>query len=137
MTIQPFVTETQPFRVDDDLIRMALKNFVVDRDERNGETFGQFLIREAAFGSPFALSTYCSRTPLGPAAPRARLATRLHDFTTNRHESYGLVALRRVAQQEDCSSLLGRTAHEIFHAMPWPSKAPQWSVTRQHTGKGE
>ena len=36
--------------------------------------------------SPLAPSTYCSSTPRGLAAPHARLATRLHDFATNRHE---------------------------------------------------
>jgi hypothetical protein len=32
------------------LLGRFLQNLVVDSDERNGETFGQFLIREAAFG---------------------------------------------------------------------------------------
>jgi len=37
-------------------------------------------------GSPLAPSTYCSSTPRGLAAPHTRLATRLRDFATNRHE---------------------------------------------------
>jgi len=37
-------------------------------------------------GSQFAPSTYCTSTPQGLTAPRARLATRLSDFATNRHE---------------------------------------------------
>jgi len=37
-------------------------------------------------GSPLAPSTYCSSTPRSLTAPRARLATRLRDFATNRHE---------------------------------------------------
>jgi len=37
-------------------------------------------------GSPLSPSTYCSSTPRSFAAPRARLATRLRDFETNRHE---------------------------------------------------
>ena len=37
-------------------------------------------------GSPFAPSTYCSSMPRALTAPRARLATRLRDFATNRHE---------------------------------------------------
>ena len=49
MTSQSLVTEAQPLGGDDDLIRTALKNFVLNSDERHGETFRQFLIREAAF----------------------------------------------------------------------------------------
>ena len=41
-------------------------------------------------GSPLASSTYCTSTHRGLTAPRARLATRLRDFATNRHESCGL-----------------------------------------------
>jgi len=37
-------------------------------------------------GSPFGPSTYCTSTPQILGAPRARLATRLRDFATNRHE---------------------------------------------------
>ena len=37
-------------------------------------------------GSPLAPSTYCSRTPRCLTAPHARLATRLPDWATNRHE---------------------------------------------------
>ena len=37
-------------------------------------------------GSPKAPSTYCANTPRGLATPHARLATRLRDFATNRHE---------------------------------------------------
>jgi hypothetical protein len=50
MTSETLVADTQPFRGDNDLIGAALKNFVVNSDERHGETFRQFLIREAAFG---------------------------------------------------------------------------------------
>ncbi len=45
-------------------------------------------------GSPFGPSTYCTSTHRGLRAPRAGLATRLRDFATNRHESYGLWSLR-------------------------------------------
>ena len=41
-------------------------------------------------GSPLAPSPYCTSTPRILTAPRAGLATRLSDFTTNRHEYYGL-----------------------------------------------
>jgi hypothetical protein len=44
------VPEANPFGVDNNLLRKALKKFVVDRDERNGETFGQFLIGQPALG---------------------------------------------------------------------------------------
>ena len=37
-------------------------------------------------GSPFAPLTYCTSMSRGLTAPRARLATRLRDFATNRHE---------------------------------------------------
>jgi cellulose synthase (UDP-forming) len=37
-------------------------------------------------GSPFAPSAYCSSMPRALTAPRTRLATRLRDFATNRHE---------------------------------------------------
>ncbi|MEK7352646.1 MAG: hypothetical protein AAB177_17365, partial [Nitrospirota bacterium] len=37
-------------------------------------------------GSPLGPSTYCTSTRRGLAAPHARLATRLRDFATNRHE---------------------------------------------------
>ena len=37
-------------------------------------------------GSPLGRSTSCSRMPPFLPAPRARLAGRLHDFVTNRHE---------------------------------------------------
>ncbi len=37
-------------------------------------------------GSPLSPSTYCSSTSRSFAAPRARLASRLRDFATNRHE---------------------------------------------------
>jgi len=37
-------------------------------------------------GSPLGPSTYCTSTPQVLRAPRARLATRLHDFATKRHE---------------------------------------------------
>src|SRR5438128_8254787 len=50
MTSEALVPKTKPFWVDDELLGRFLKNLVVDRDERNGETFGQFLIGEAAFG---------------------------------------------------------------------------------------
>ena len=50
MTSQPLMTHTQPFRRDDDLIGLGLQNFVVDRNERHGKTFGEFRIGEAAFG---------------------------------------------------------------------------------------
>jgi hypothetical protein len=32
------------------LLGRFLQKLIVDRDERNGETLGQFLVREAAFG---------------------------------------------------------------------------------------
>ena len=44
MTSETLVSDTKPFRGDNDLIRTVLKNFVVDRDERNSETVGQFLL---------------------------------------------------------------------------------------------
>ena len=50
MTGQPLVAEAEPFRGDHDLFWAALKNIVVDGDERNGEPFGDFLIGETAFG---------------------------------------------------------------------------------------
>ena len=37
-------------------------------------------------GSPLSPSTYCSSTSRSFAAPRARLAARLRNFATNRHE---------------------------------------------------
>ncbi len=37
-------------------------------------------------GSPLSRSTYRRGTPPSLVAPRARLATRLRDFATNRHE---------------------------------------------------
>ncbi len=40
--------------------------------------------------SPFSPSTYCTSMPQAFTAPSARLASRLHAFATNRHESYGL-----------------------------------------------
>ena len=50
MTSETLVADTQPFCSENNLLGTALKNFVVDGDERNGETFGQFLIGETAFG---------------------------------------------------------------------------------------
>ena len=50
MTSETFVKKAQPLGGDDDLIGTALKNFVVNSDERHDETFRQFLIREATFG---------------------------------------------------------------------------------------
>src|SRR5712691_8834150 len=41
-------------------------------------------------GSPIGPSPYCTSTHRGLRAPRAGLATRLSDFSTNRHESYWL-----------------------------------------------
>ena len=43
MTSEPLVADTQPFRRNDDLIGLGLENLVVHRDERNCETFGEFL----------------------------------------------------------------------------------------------
>ncbi len=44
-------------------------------------------------GSPLGRSTSCSRRPSFLTAPRARLASRLRTFATNRHEQCGLARL--------------------------------------------
>jgi hypothetical protein len=45
--------------------------------------------------SPFSPSTYCTSMPQGFTPPSARLASRLHAFATNLHESCGLVCYAR------------------------------------------
>ena len=50
MTSETLVPKAELFRVDDEFLGRFLQNLVVDRDERNGETFGQFLIGEPTFG---------------------------------------------------------------------------------------
>jgi len=44
--------------------------------------------------SPFSPSTYCASMPQGFTSPSARLASRLHAFATNLHESCGLTIKR-------------------------------------------
>jgi hypothetical protein len=43
--------------------------------------------------SPFSPLTYCTSMPQGFTSPSARLASRLHAFATNLHESCGLIVL--------------------------------------------
>ena len=50
MTSETLVPKAEPFRVENELLGRFLQNLVVDSDERDGKTFGQLLIREAAFG---------------------------------------------------------------------------------------
>jgi hypothetical protein len=50
MASEAFVAKADPLGGDDDLVRAALKEFVVDRHQRDGEAFGQLLVRKAAFG---------------------------------------------------------------------------------------
>ena len=42
MPSQPFMAHAEPFGIDDDLIRLGLKNLVVNGNEWNSEAFGEF-----------------------------------------------------------------------------------------------
>ena len=57
-------------------------------------------------GSPLDRSTSCSRMPSSLTAPRVRLALRLRNFATNRHESCGLAG----CSERPPSGVLGRTS---------------------------
>ena len=49
MARQPLMTQTEPFRSDDHLLRLGVKQLVVEGDEGNCEAFGEFRIGETAF----------------------------------------------------------------------------------------
>ncbi len=48
--------------------------------------------------SPFSPSIYCTSMPQGFTPPSARLASHLHAFVTNLHESCGLVCYARARE---------------------------------------
>ncbi len=72
--------------IDVTLVRIIHERFYCNRGFTATTSLAACFTASKRVGSPFGRSTSCKRMPPSLAAQRARLAWRLRDFVTNRHE---------------------------------------------------